>query len=206
MQIFNFSKLKKDSSTLAANKTIEEYQPIFDIYQKLPEILTIIHFILCFIWSILDVSIYQDSITKSVNSSYYGHDYVRITYYGVMHIKNSWFLAMLIWWAIGFITGLIQCFLLKLITSYPILHIAYLRKISENQNSNSILEESENTSTVNSTSTNNKVNTSNYSLTNNKVNTSRYSTYGVRWICSSCGESNNPKAMMCINCGESKQK
>lgn len=58
------------------------YDKFYRIFKKLPKILAIIIAALVFIWSIVDVSIFN------------GY------YYGVMQLKSC-FLVLLIWWLIG---------------------------------------------------------------------------------------------------------
>lgn len=67
-----FKKLMKDPN----------YTKFYRIFKKLPKILAIIIAALVFIWSIVDVSIFN------------GY------YYGVMQLKSC-FLVLLIWWLIG---------------------------------------------------------------------------------------------------------
>lgn len=67
-----FKKLMKDP----------DYNKFYRIFKKLPKILAIIIAALVFIWSIVDVSIFN------------GY------YYGVMQLKSC-FLVLLIWWLIG---------------------------------------------------------------------------------------------------------
>lgn len=67
-----FKKLMKDPN----------YDKFYRIFKKLPKILAIIIAALVFIWSIVDVSIFN------------GY------YYGVMQLKSC-FLVLLIWWLIG---------------------------------------------------------------------------------------------------------
>ncbi len=59
-----------------------DYTKFYRIFKKLPKILAIIIAALVFIWSIVDVSIFN------------GY------YYGVMQLKSC-FLVLLIWWLIG---------------------------------------------------------------------------------------------------------
>lgn len=66
-----------------------DYQKLYGIYKKLPSILAIVIMSLVFVWSIVDVSVFQ---YKPRYSSGYR--------YGVMELESA-FLAMLIWWAIG---------------------------------------------------------------------------------------------------------
>ena len=61
----------------------KDYQKHYETYRKLPKILGIVIAILYFIWSIVDVSVFQSSRRWT-------------TYYGIMYIPNA-FLAMLIW-------------------------------------------------------------------------------------------------------------
>ena len=64
------------------------YKRFYEIYKKMPAIISIILASLVFIWSIVDVAAF----------SYRGSYYQR--YYGIMHLDTP-FLAMFIWWLIG---------------------------------------------------------------------------------------------------------
>lgn len=95
-----------------------ENEKWFKFYEKLPMILFCVLATLCFIWSIIDVSVFQ--------YGYYS------TSYGVMRLDSA-FVALLIWWVIGVILSFATYIVAKIVCSYKILVIKYLKKISEKE-------------------------------------------------------------------------
>lgn len=90
-----------------------DYKGLYKIYKKLPTILSIVIAILMFVWSIVDVSVFQDVETSG---SYWLDDYTKTTYYGVMHIKSA-FAAVMLWWVIGIFIVAINHFFCSLAMS-----------------------------------------------------------------------------------------
>lgn len=79
----------------------QDYKALYKTYKKMPAIVSIVIAVLMFVWSIVDVSVFQYAT---------GRYYAYTTYYGVMRIKSA-FAALVIWWAIGtFVVILIHFF------------------------------------------------------------------------------------------------
>lgn len=68
-----------------------DYNKFYKIYKKLPKILAVVVALLMWVWSIIDVTVFN---------YYSGSYYHTVTYYGVMRL-GSRFLALIIWWLIG---------------------------------------------------------------------------------------------------------
>lgn len=104
---------KKTPSEMADDAVIARNEGWFKFYVNLPKVLAIISAVLVFIWSIVDVAVFN----------YRG-------YYGVMHLPSA-FLAMFIWWSIGALNSWLTYVFTNLIVCYPVLQIYYLQKISK---------------------------------------------------------------------------
>ncbi len=110
------TQTEKNKSTKAFFKI--ENEKWFKFYEKLPMFLLCVLATLCFIWSIIDVSVFQ--------YGYYSKSY------GVMRLDSA-FVALLIWWVIGAILSFVTYIVAKIVCSYKILVIKYLKKISEKE-------------------------------------------------------------------------
>jgi len=96
----------------------------FKFFVYLPKILTIITAVLVFVWSIVDPAVFQYKMYVGYYSSRYD------ILYGVMRL-DTFFGAMIIWWAIGAVACILTYIFTKIMLSYSILHIYYLRDIRE---------------------------------------------------------------------------
>ena len=101
-------------------KIIVSSENYFQLYARLPKILTIVLAALYFIWSIVDPAVFQ----TEVEVGWRNYE----TVYGVMQL-SSFGLAMIIWWLIGAANCFITYFCTKLLLAYPVLHIYYLKDI-----------------------------------------------------------------------------
>jgi len=89
------------------------YKTFYNYYKKLPKYLAILLSTLIFIWSIVDVSVFQ--------SGYY---------YGVMMLESA-FVAMLIWWLIGAVLVILTWFFSKVCISATVVRTDAILEINE---------------------------------------------------------------------------
>ena len=101
MEIFDFEKPDSEKDYPVSKKEHDKSEKLFVIFTKLPEIIFIINIIAVFIAGIV-VPIIQN---------------------------NGWYLLLI--WVCGFIESVIEYFLLKLICSFFVLVVSYLKKNNE---------------------------------------------------------------------------
>ena len=138
---------------------IEENEKMFNIYRKLPQIIGLIMLGVCFILGIVFSSVFREEI------------------------------FLLIFWLSGIVVFAISFYLFKLLLSYKILHIYYMKQIIskiDNLEKKPSQEKQEN-----------NVKTTVKSTMAEKVRTNYQA-----WTCPKCGEKNNGAAKNCINCFE----
>ncbi len=102
------------------NNSVIKERIIFELYSKLPIMVSIFIFILFFSWGIIDPILFK------VAGDYSDH-------YGIFGF-NSEFGCYFFWFAIGTVISVITYFIVKLISSYLILNTAYLKRISKIDN------------------------------------------------------------------------
>ena len=112
-QIEETDQTEKEKTIL--EKATEWYNDLIN----LPKILFISIIVVCFIWGIIDPSVFV-----------YADRWA--SYYGIMHMESG-FLCWFIWQIIGLVAGGIAYYFAKLSTSYKILQTEYLKKISEKE-------------------------------------------------------------------------
>lgn len=92
------------------------YKSLYEIYKKMPMILSITLASLVFIWSIVDVAVFS--------RSYYN-------YYGIMELPSP-ILPILIWWIIGAVLTCVIYFFSSLLISAVVVRTDAIVEMSKN--------------------------------------------------------------------------